>query len=73
VLERLNKEITRRSNAVGIFPSAKSTIRLVGAILLAQDEEWSLAERRYFSAGSMKQLSAPALPPRAQERPAAIA
>ncbi len=46
VLERLNKEIKRRSNVVGIFPSAKSTLRLVGAILLEQDEEWSIAERR---------------------------
>jgi hypothetical protein len=66
VLERLNKATKRRSNVVGIFPSPKATIRLVGAILLEQDEEWSIAERRYFSAESMKQLSPPALPPSAQ-------
>ena len=73
VLERLNKEIKRRSNVVGIFPSPKSTIRLIGALLLEQDEEWSIAERRYFSVESMKQLSAPALPPTAQEILASIA
>ena len=73
VLERLNKEIKRRSNVVGIFPSPKSTLRLIGALLLEQDEEWSIAERRYFSVESMKQLSAPALPPTAQELLAAIA
>jgi hypothetical protein len=54
VLERLNKEIKRRSNVVGIFPSPKSTVRLIGALLLEQDEEWSIAERRYFSVESMK-------------------
>ena len=73
VLERLNKEIKRRSNVVGIFPSPKSTLRLVGALLLEQDEEWSIAERRYFSVESMKQLAAPGLPPTAQEILAAIA
>ncbi len=73
VLERLNKEIKRRSNVVGIFPSAKSTLRLVGAILLEQDDEWAVAERRYFSVESMKQLTAPALSPSAQELLSTIA
>jgi transposase-like protein len=72
VLERLNKEIKRRSNVVGIFPSPKSTLRLVGAILLEQDDEWAVADRRYFSAESMKQLTAPALSPSALELLAAI-
>jgi len=73
LLERLNKEIKRRSNVVGLFPTPQSVIRLVGAILLEQDDEWAVAERRYFSAESMKQLTAPALPATAQEIFAAIA
>ena len=53
-LERLNKDIKRRSNVVGIFPNPDAVIRVVGAIVLEQDDEWAVAERRYFSAESMK-------------------
>jgi len=52
VLERLHREVNRRCNVVGIFPSAASALRLIGAVLEEQGDEW-LAVRRYFSLGSM--------------------
>ncbi len=55
-LERLNKEIKRRTRVVGIFPNDAAIIRLVGALLLEQQEEWQLEGRRVFSEQSMAKL-----------------
>ena len=61
-LERLNKEIKRRTNVVGIFPNDAAIVRLVGSQLLEQQEEWQLERRRFFSEATMAKIPEPEEP-----------
>ena len=70
-LERLNKEVKRRADVVGIFPDEKSIMRLIGAVLLEQNDDWQL-QHRYMQLEAMAELLQPTtqddplrLPPKA--------
>jgi putative transposase len=70
-LERLNKEIKRRTDVAGVFPNPEALLRLAGSVLVEAHDEWQVSERRYLSEGSMalldtqpadrKELATPAL------------
>ena len=57
-LERLNKEVKRRADIVGIFPNEESIVRLIGAVLLEANDEWQL-QHRYMQVEAMTELEAP--------------
>ncbi len=57
-LERLNKEVKRRADVVGIFPNEGAIIRLIGAVLLGTNDEWQL-QHRYMQTEAMAELTPP--------------
>lgn len=57
-LERLNKEVKRRTKVVGLFPNQASALRLVSAVLMEQNEQWTDEDKRYMSRKSMQELEA---------------
>jgi putative transposase len=61
-LERLNKEIKRRTDVVGVFPNPEALLRLAGAVLVEAHDEWQTGDRRYLSEATMALLTTPAQP-----------
>ena len=58
-LERLNKEIKRRTDVVGVFPNPDALLRLAGAVLVEAHDEWQTGDRRYLGEATMALLAAP--------------
>jgi putative transposase len=71
-LERLNKEIKRRTDVVGVFPNPAALLRLAGAVLVEAHDEWQVSERRYLSEGSMALLDTPPADPKEVATPALL-
>ena len=59
-IERLNKEVKRRADVVGIFPNEGAITRLIGAVLLEANDEWQL-QHRYMPTEAMAELSLPTI------------
>ena len=71
-LERLNKEIKRRTDVVGVFPNPEALLRLAGAVLAEAHDEWQVADKRYLSEGSMALLTTQPADPKEVATPALL-
>jgi len=71
-LERLNTEIKRHTDVVGVFPNPAALLRLAGAVLVEAHDEWQVSERRHLSESSMSLLAAPAPDPKVVATPALL-
>jgi len=61
-LKRLNKEVKRRADVVGIFPNEKSILRLIGAVLFEQNDDWQ-SQHRYMMVEAFSQIDAAQIDP----------
>lgn len=68
-MERLNREIKRRTDVVGVFPNPEALLRLAGAVLVEAHDEWQTGDRRYLAEGSLARISPAPKAPATSESP----